>query len=72
MKIIHKMFIAPTMAMIFLALLGVLSLAAMGQQDQRMFSLTDVTFAPRWVASSGQKMNCWRSATPISPAVGRS
>ena len=45
MKIVHKMFIAPTMAMIFLALLGGLSLAAMGQQDQRMLILTDVTFA---------------------------
>ena len=45
MKIIHKMFIGPTLAMIFLALLGGLSLAAMERQDQRMLYLSDVTFA---------------------------
>ncbi len=45
MKITHKMFIAPTVAMVFLALLGALSLTAMERQDQRVLHLNDVTFA---------------------------
>lgn len=45
MKIVHKMFIAPTMAIVFLALLGALSLGVMERQDQRMRYLNGVTFA---------------------------
>jgi methyl-accepting chemotaxis protein len=45
MKIVHKMFIAPVTAMIFLMLVGVTSVVAMKQQDQRMLDLKDVTFA---------------------------
>jgi methyl-accepting chemotaxis protein-1 (serine sensor receptor) len=45
MKIVHKMFIAPVTAMIFLTLIGVTAVVAMKQQDQRMLDLKDVTFA---------------------------
>lgn len=45
MKIVHKMFIAPVTAMVFLMLIGVTSVVAMKQQDQRMLELKDVTFA---------------------------
>jgi methyl-accepting chemotaxis protein-1 (serine sensor receptor) len=45
MKIVHKMFVAPVTAMIFLTLIGVTSVLAMKQQDQRMLDLKDVTFA---------------------------
>jgi methyl-accepting chemotaxis protein-1 (serine sensor receptor) len=45
MKIVHKMFIAPAIAIVFLALLGVLSLNVMERQDQRMLYLNNVTFA---------------------------
>ena len=45
MKIVHKMFIAPVTAMVFLALIGLTSVVAMKQQDQRMLDLKDVTFA---------------------------
>ena len=45
MKIVHKMFIAPVTAMIFLTLIGVTSVVAMKQQDQRMLDLKDVTFS---------------------------
>jgi methyl-accepting chemotaxis protein-1 (serine sensor receptor) len=45
MKIVHKMFIAPVTAMFFLTLIGVTSVVAMKQQDQRMLELKEVTFA---------------------------
>jgi methyl-accepting chemotaxis protein-1 (serine sensor receptor) len=45
MKIVHKMFIAPVTAMIFLTLIGVASVVAMKQQDHRMLDLKEVTFA---------------------------
>jgi methyl-accepting chemotaxis protein I, serine sensor receptor len=51
-KIIHKMFIAPATAIVFLALIGALSLLAMDRQDKRMQSLKDDTFASFSTASS--------------------
>ena len=45
MKIIHKMFVAPSAAMIFLIALGGLSLLTLEQQNQRMLRLHDVTFS---------------------------
>ncbi|HEU4376919.1 MAG TPA: methyl-accepting chemotaxis protein [Telluria sp.] len=52
MKIVHKMFIAPVTAMIFLTLIGVTSVVAMKQQDQRMLDLKEVTFAGFRAASA--------------------
>jgi methyl-accepting chemotaxis protein len=45
MKIVHKIFIAPIAAMLFLAILGVTSLILMNHQGQRMAELGAVTVA---------------------------
>lgn len=45
MKIIHKMCVAPSAAMLFLIALGGLSLLTLERQNQRMLRLHDVTFS---------------------------
>ena len=45
MKIIHRMFITPVTAMVWLALLGSVAFVEMRQHDQRMFDLGATTFA---------------------------
>jgi len=44
MKIVHKLFIAPTIAMTFLIIIGVMAYLSMQQQDRRLQDLKENTF----------------------------
>jgi len=52
MKIVHKMFIAPVIATIFLILIGAIALTSMNGQAQRLRSLKDTSFEGFRIAST--------------------